>query len=285
MKRFPISEQCPEQSKRVRERRKRKEKERRESLVDPDDKHFQGRSLQRALEKKRQGIGRELPPGEGVLEDKWHPWPKVSEKSNIVVQSTYRYQIYADMRKAQGGMHIGTPSVGDDTEQYELKTSEAEQHQHKRKPAARESPEVVAAILDLREVAQGNISPKWFLSPECPHSCNVMMWGLQHGSQTLTAHAVRAQLATTERLLRNVTSALEAVRDAADTKKDLQELEVKKFKIEGHLDELSFLDAEFGEVEQTWAAMFMDKVNGFYSSCRLRPPWPVAQAVCAPHGR
>ena len=73
MKRFPIAEQCLEQSKRVREKRKREEKERRESLVDPDDKHFQGRSLQRALEKKRQGIGGELPPGEGVLEDKWHP--------------------------------------------------------------------------------------------------------------------------------------------------------------------------------------------------------------------
>ena len=42
-------------------------------FVDPGEKRSQGRSLQRALEKKRQGIGGELPPGEGVLEDKWHP--------------------------------------------------------------------------------------------------------------------------------------------------------------------------------------------------------------------
>ena len=94
MKRFPMSEQCLEQSKRVLQ-------EQHAHLVDPDDKRSQGRSLQRALEKKRQGIGCELPPEEGVLEDEWHPWPKVSEKSNIAVKSTFRYQTYADMCKAK----------------------------------------------------------------------------------------------------------------------------------------------------------------------------------------
>ena len=194
---------------------------------DPDARLEEGRLLQQALESKRQGSRCEPPPSTDVLEDSWHPWPKASQEGTVVVESTFSYKTYCAMREAADMPGVASPWVADAGEKERLDAFYAERRQTQKVVSFSATDEVQAAIRDLRQLAEGTIGQKWFLTKECPHAVNTLMWVLQHGSPCFRVHALRAQLAASDGLIRNINCSLGSVRNAMETKQTLLELQAR----------------------------------------------------------
>ena len=121
----------------------------------------------------------------------------------------------------EAGRPPSKPFVVNDAEEDDLKAFYAELKLRPKPGFARGSPEVQAAIQDLRKYVAGELDEKPVLSQACPHTISVLQWSLRHGNHFFTVHAARAQVASLVNMLRNWRLSLQAVKDAPALRREL----------------------------------------------------------------